>query len=211
MKTDALIDTLSADLMPQRRADAVLPWAVVAATIVFGGAFLAIAGIRPDLSTALAQFNVLLKQIVPPFVSVAGLGLTLRLSQPGARTGSWPWLLAAAPLAVLAAMVYTMAILPMEFWPVAARGHSRATCLSMIPLISAPVLAASLVALRRGAPTRPGLCGAAAGLTSATAATTAYAFFCTDDSPLFYGIWYTLAILAVVLAGYLLGRRTLRW
>jgi hypothetical protein len=211
MKTDALIDTLSADLLPHHRAEAVVPWVLVAGTLVFGGIFLAIAGVRPDLGAAIARSEVLLKQIAPPVTAVAGLGLVLRLSQPGAGSGPWPWLLALAPLAVLAALSVQLATLPVEVWPVAVRGHSRSICLTMIPLISAPILAASLAALRQGASTRPGLCGAAAGLMSGAAATTAYAFFCTEDNPLFYGIWYSLGVSLVALAGFLAGRRCLRW
>lgn len=211
MKTDTLIDTISADLEPERRPESVLPWVLAASTLVFGGAFLAIAGVRPDLSAALGQVNVMLKQAIPPLVALAGLGLVLRLSRPGCRSGPWPWVLAAAVLALVAAMAYQLATLPVALWPEAARGHSRVTCLTMIPLISAPILAGCIAALRSGAPTRPGLCGAVAGLMSATAATTAYAFFCTDDNPLFYGTWYSVGILAVTGAGYLLGRRYLRW
>jgi hypothetical protein len=211
MKTDTLIETLTADIAPERPAEAVLPWILAAATLVCGGVYLSIAGIRPDLGTALSHGKVVVKQVAPFLVALSSLGLVLRLSRPGAGTGVWPWLVALGPLAVSAAMAVELAILPAHSWSTAMMGHSSAFCLMVIPLLSAPILAASLMVLRRGAPTRPGLCGAVAGLTSATAATTAYAFFCTDDSPLFYGVWYTASILVVALAGFVLGRRILRW
>ena len=93
----------------------------------------------------------------------------------------------------------------------AARGKSTSICLVAIPLMSLPVLAASLWALRRGAPTRPTLTGAVAGLMSAGAAAALYAFWCTDDSPFFYAVRYGAAILIVTAAAVAAGARVLRW
>jgi hypothetical protein len=68
-----------------------------------------------------------------------------------------------------------------------------------------------LLALRQGAPTRPGVAGAAAGLLAGGIAATFYAAHCTDDSPLFVATWYTLAIGALALLGAAVGQRFLRW
>ncbi|HZC95311.1 MAG TPA: NrsF family protein, partial [Bradyrhizobium sp.] len=68
-----------------------------------------------------------------------------------------------------------------------------------------------LAALRRGAPSNPGLAGAMAGLAAGGIAATFYAANCNDDSPLFVATWYPIAVLAVTLAGYFIGRRLLRW
>ena len=76
-------------------------------------------------------------------------------------------------------------------------GRSNGQCLVFISLMSLPLLAATLAALRRGASTRPVLSGALAGLLSGGAAAAVYALRCTEDSPLFYGLWYVLAILGV--------------
>ena len=52
-----------------------------------------------------------------------------------------------------------------------------------------------------------------AGLTAGAGAVAAtfYARHCTDDSPLFVGLWYVLARAIVTLAGALGGSRLLRW
>jgi len=68
-----------------------------------------------------------------------------------------------------------------------------------------------LAALRKGAPSQPGLAGAVAGLAASGIAATFYASNCTDDSPLFVMTWYPLAILIVTAAGYVVGRTLLRW
>ena len=68
-----------------------------------------------------------------------------------------------------------------------------------------------IAALRNGAPVRPGLSGAMAGLAASSIAAVFYAMNCFDDSPLFVITWYPLAVLGVMTAGYLAGVRYLRW
>jgi hypothetical protein len=81
----------------------------------------------------------------------------------------------------------------------------------LIPLLSLGPLACIIYALRKGAPTNPGLAGAVAGLLASGIAATLYATHCTDDSPLFLATWYSLATGIVTLAGYAIGARALRW
>ena len=92
----------------------------------------------------------------------------------------------------------------------AVGGNSR-VCLTAIPLMSLPLLAAALIGLRHGAPTRPAVAGAIAGLLSAGLAATLYASHCTDDSPLFVATWYTMATALVTAIGALAGSRVLRF
>jgi len=80
-----------------------------------------------------------------------------------------------------------------------------------VPALSLAPLVAVLVMLRSAAPASPALAGAAAGLLSAAAGATLYAFHCFDDSPLFVVTWYTLATVPMVVIGALAGRRLLRW
>ena len=63
------------------------------------------------------------------------------------------------------------------------------------------------MALRRG----PHLAGAVAGLVSGGIAATFYAAHCTDDSPLFVAIWYTIAIAALTAIGAVGARGLVRW
>jgi hypothetical protein len=68
-----------------------------------------------------------------------------------------------------------------------------------------------LIGLRHGAPTRPGLTGAVAGLLAGGFGAAIYAAYCVEDSPFFMAAWYTLAIAGVAIAGALAGTRLLRW
>jgi hypothetical protein len=84
-------------------------------------------------------------------------------------------------------------------------------CLAYIPLIGIGPLAIFLLALRHGAPTRPALAGAAAGLLAGSIAATFYAAHCTDDSPLFVATWYTIAIAGLAVLGAAGASRFARW
>ena len=90
-------------------------------------------------------------------------------------------------------------------------GQSNGQCVGFISVMALPLLAGALWALRRGASTRPALSGALAGLLSGGAAAIVYSMHCTEDSPLFYAVWYMLAILGATALGALLGSRLLRW
>lgn len=79
------------------------------------------------------------------------------------------------------------------------------------PLLSIGPFICFMAALRRGAPSYPGWIGATAGLAASGIAASFYASNCNDDSPLFVAPWYPIAILAVSAAGYLIGRKVLKW
>jgi hypothetical protein len=84
-------------------------------------------------------------------------------------------------------------------------------CLIAVPLLSVPPVAALFLAFRQGAPMRPALAGALAGLAGGGLGAAVYALHCTEDSPLFYVTWYGTAIGIVTLVATLLGARILRW
>ena len=90
-------------------------------------------------------------------------------------------------------------------------GTTWNVCLIAVPVLSLPILAALLVALRRGAPSSPAAAGAVAGLLAGGLGATIYASHCPGDSPLFLGAWYTITIAELALAGSIVGHRVLRW
>jgi hypothetical protein len=107
--------------------------------------------------------------------------------------------------------VVELLVLPVSQWTPRLVGHNARFCLTLIPLLSIGPLACLLAALREGAPSSPGLAGAVAGLAASGIAATFYAANCTDDSALFVITWYPIATLIVTTAGYLIGRKLLRW
>src|SRR2546423_11672140 len=72
-------------------------------------------------------------------------------------------------------------------------GNNSRVCMTAIPALSLPILAGALIGLRHGAPARPTVAGAIAGLLSAGLAATLYASHFTDDSPLFVAARYTIS------------------
>ena len=84
-------------------------------------------------------------------------------------------------------------------------------CLGAIIGLSLPALAMIIGVLRTGAPTRPALAGATAGVLAGALGAAAYALACKNDGGLFVAIWYSAAVLIVAGLGAVLGRRTLDW
>jgi hypothetical protein len=85
------------------------------------------------------------------------------------------------------------------------------TCLVSVPILALAPLAGLIWALSAGAPTRPALSGAVAGLAAGGLAAAVYSLFCTVDMALFVIPAYGTAVLAVTAVGAALGARLLRW
>jgi len=212
MDTNDLIRTLAADNdTHERSVGNLLLAALVLAVPVSTVLFLANMGVRPDVMTAMNNPLFDLKFVVTIALAVVAIAISLHLSRPEASLGRWAWLLA-IPVGLLGIGMMGEMMMPNRA-PMATRliGSNSKICLTAIPLLSLPLLAAALVALRRGAPSRPAVTGAFAGVLSAGLAATLYAAHCTDDSPMFVATWYTIAIGFVAAIGALAGSRVLRF
>jgi hypothetical protein len=212
METDQLIRTLAADSAHRARpVGMVLTLALLAAAPVSMAIFFASLGVRPDVMTAMHNPFFDLKFAVTLALAISAVAIGLHLSRPEASLRGWAWLLL-IPAGLLAGGIASEMMLPQRL-PMMTRliGSNSRTCLTAIPLISLPLLAAALLGLRHGAPSRPALTGAIAGLLSAGLAATLYASHCTDDSPLFVATWYTIATALVAAVGALAGSRLLRF
>lgn len=213
MDTNALIRTLAADNdTHERSVGNLLLAALVLAVPVSTLLFLTNLGVRPDVMTAMRNPLFDLKFIVTLALAAVAVAISLRLSRPEASLGRWAWLLA-IPVGLLGiGMMGEMMMMPHRA-PMTTRliGSNSRVCLTAIPLLSLPLLSAVLFALRRGAPTRPAVAGAFAGLASAGLAATLYAAHCTDDSPMFVATWYTIAAGIVAAIGAFAGSRVLKF
>lgn len=213
MRTDDLIRTLAADLRPEPGVARTLAMALGAGGFVSVVLFMLALGPRPDLVDAFGHLRVVLKPLLGLCLAGAALGAALAAARPGADLRGWRrWLLVAPILAGFAFLVQGMAT-PASEWTSAATGQrgSLLACLASIPLLSLPLLAGSLLALRNGASVDPRRTGALAGLLSGGVAVAIYGLHCIEDSPLFYAIWYSLGVLGVMALGAALGPRLLRF
>ena len=212
MNTDRFIRTLAADnAYRPRPVSFALMLALLAAAPVTLLMFFAGLGIRPDVMTAMHNPFFCLKFAVTLALAIAAIAVSLHLSRPEASLGGFAWLLL-VPAGFLFAGISSEMMLPQRL-PMVTRlvGHNSRICMTAIPLMSLPILTGALIGLRHGAPARPALTGAFAGMLSAGLAATLYASHCTDDSPLFVVTWYTIAIALVTAIGALAGSKLLRF
>jgi hypothetical protein len=212
METDQLIRTLAADGAHRARpVSLVLALGLLAAAPVSVAMFFAGLGVRPDVMTAMHNPFFDLKFAVALTLAISAIAVGLHLSRPEASLRGWAWLLL-IPAGLLAGGIASEMMLPQRL-PMMTRlmGSNSRLCVTAIPLISLPLLAAALIGLRHGAPTRPAITGAMAGLLSAGLAAILYASHCTDDSPLFVATWYTIATALVAAIGAAVGARVLRF
>ena len=212
METDQLIRTLAADNAHRvRPVGFVLALALLAAAPVSVAMLFAGLGVRPDLMTAMSNPFFDLKFAVTLALAIPAIAISLHLSRPEASLRGWKWLLL-IPVGLLLAGIASEMMMPQRL-PMMTRlvGNNSRLCMTAIPLMSLPPLVAALIGLRHGAPARPAVAGAIAGLLSAGLAATLYASHCTDDSPLFVATWYTIATALVTAIGALAGSRVLRF
>jgi hypothetical protein len=212
METDQLIRTLAADNAHRARpVGLVLALALLLAAPVSVVMFLAGLGVRPDVMIAMHNPFFDLKFVVTLALAISAMAVGLHLSRPEASLHGWAWLLM-IPVGLLIAGIAGEMMLPQRL-PMMTRliGSNSRICMTAIPVMSLPLLAAALIGLRHGAPTRPAVAGAIAGLLSAGLAATLYASHCTDDSPLFVATWYTIATALVTAIGAFAGSKVLRF
>ena len=212
MKTYDLITAISADAKSTRPPITSVVWLAAGAGVIAAAMlFFLILQPRPNIAEAITEPSFLYKWVLTLTLLASALVLVMQLArpQPLSRNGL---LLLLAPVGVLAlGVAYELLTLPSSDWMPTLIGNSATACMTYIPILSALPLAALLLALRQGAPSRPTLTGAVAGLAATGIGATLYASHCTNDSPLFMAAWYVAGAAIMAVAGALLGARLLRW
>lgn len=144
-------------------------------------------------------------------LAAAALAVAARVARPGARIGAWAAALAAPLLAMwLLALFALQGAAPVERETLIFGGTWLA-CPFNVAIVSLPIFAALLWAMKSLAPTRLALAGASAGLVAGAAGALVYALHCPELGAPFLGIWYPLGMLIPATAGAIVGPRFLRW
>lgn len=207
--TEDLIRRLAASPPPPGLSPGAAALPILAGLILTLGLFLSLAGLRDDLGPRLVHPEIAAKILLPLALAAIALPLAWRSAHP-TRALRPRLLLLPAAVAVALFLMRLFQTPPDRIGP-DILGHSAAACLLAITALSAPAIAAGLLAFRRGAPLRPALTGGLVSMAASAGAAVGYALYCTEDSPLFFITWYSLAILTCTGLGALAGRQVLKW
>jgi len=214
VKTSDLIAALAtADSRPVRQA---APTAPVAGAAGIGAAVAVVVlalwlGFQP-MAHAFSASWFWMKGSYSLTLALAGFLLLVRAVRPGARLGL-AWLvvggLALGAIGMMAAhaSMRAPADRQMALW----LGSTWRVCPWRILALAIPNYAAIVLNVRRLAPTRLGLAGAAAGLLAGGLAAAVYGLYCQENTAPFTAAWYSAGIAACAIIGGALGSRLLRW
>jgi hypothetical protein len=212
MDINELIRMLASDTRrPATPVSSAWWWAVGIAIAIAAAVFFAMLGPRSDIKTVAETLRFLFKFLVTITLAASAFSCARTLSRPGENRRNAVLCLTVAPVLIAVAVIVELFTLPSDSWSATLIGKNSIACLTYIPLIGIGPLAIFLWTLHYGAPTRPALAGAVAGLLAGGIAATFYAAKCTDDSPLFVATWYTIAIASLAVLGAVGANRFARW
>jgi len=212
MRTEDLVEQLSAKARPVGvdRRPRMLGMALAAGAVISMVILVAWLGLRP-LDAAVAQSAFWMKASYSLALALSGGLIVWRLAAPTGRVGRAPYVLAAAMIMVgVLAMTQLMRADGEPMGPMVF-GHTWKWCAFRIVTLSLPLTLAFSLALRRLAPTRLTLAGAAVGVLAGGLAAAIYGLYCEETSAVFLAIWYSLGVAASGLVGALVGPRLMRW
>lgn len=214
METKALIETLATGLRP------VSPHAVgmrlgigAAAGVAVAAAFVALwLGFRPDLAVAIQGATFWMKWGYTAGLGIAAASVVALLARPDRLGFGGRGPLVALPVVILAAIaVWQCLATPASGQTALWWGSSWLVCPSRIFLVSLPIFAGLIWAIRGLAPTRLRVAGLAAGAAAGGLGATVYALHCPEVSACFVLVWYSLGVVLSSLLGLVSGPRLLRW
>jgi hypothetical protein len=211
MKTADLITALAVDEPTRLTLRRAIMLALAGGLVAAGLVWWMMLGPRPDIAVAMHTPRFVFKFIVSLSLAATAAAVVFSMARPFDRPSQLRPLLLLAPLLLALAVIAELFTIPASEWMRLLIGHNARVCTLSIPTIAALPLALMLLALREGAPARPGRAGALAGLIAGGLGAFFYAAHCPDDSPLFVATWYTLGIGLVTAVGAMIGARMLRW
>jgi len=168
-------------------------------------------GVNPALDRMMQEPMFWAKLVYAVALASVAAAVAARLARPGARVAR-----AAGTLAVPLLAMWLLAAAALDGATAAEKtallfGSTWRSCPLNIALLSIPLFAALLWAMKDLAPTRPALAGGAAGLLAGATAAAVYCLHCPELGAPFLGLWYPLGMLIPAAVGALAGPRLLRW
>lgn len=213
MKTDELVTLLANRVAPVKTHVVARRFAIALGLGMFAAAaaMVLLLGLRPDIADAMHLPMFWMKVGFPASVATVALFAAARLARPGMRLGHTP-----EALTTLVAAVWILAVAVLLKAVPAERddlifGGTWLFCVLTIPLLSIPLLAAAMWAMKGLAPTRLSLAGGAAGLLAGSASAAIYALHCPETGAPFLATWYVLGMFIPAAVGALIGPRVLHW
>jgi hypothetical protein len=211
LRTQELIRGLVADLPTPSGSVAKAISVALALSVAFSMTLMVLwLGLRPELDEAMLSAAFWMKAGYTFLIGTAGLVALERLGRPGASAAPAFAIVAVAVVSIALAGAAELMMVPAADRSTLWLGNSSLFCPWGIVALSIPVLIAGFLALRRLAPTRFALAGAAAGLMAGGYGACIYSLHCTEQTLPFLATWYTLGITLIALAGILFSR-LLRW
>lgn len=209
--TDGLIHGLAREAGTSRISGArAFKLTLIAATLASLGLSVAtvllLVGTRPDFAAAVHRAPFAYKVAAMLALGLGGLFLASRAALPGSGR-----LTGLALVPAVALLAFRAATDRSGLFFMGSSNISPLECMMTILVVSLPPLIVLLGVMRAGAPTRPALAGAIAGMLSGALGAGAYTLACKNDAGLFVALWYPLAILAIAALGAAIGRRALAW
>lgn len=203
-----LVDDLT-PVRPIRPAQAIFSVAGLVGLAVLVVALLF--GLRPDVLDMRPDPMVLIRGGMLLLLGGATLGAVIRAGRPavGQQGFEWIWVLAAAMLFPLTAIILSMieGQMPMSD----LQSPSAPYCLGVSLAAGLAIGAAQTAWLRRGAPTNPTLCGWLVGISGGSFGAFAYSLHCPSVTVYYVGLWYSLAVALCAVTGRLIVPRLIRW
>ena len=211
MRTEQLVNLLARHAGPAPRAvvQTRLAVAVSVGVLASAGAAVGALGLNAGLADMGAALAIKLAYVAS--LMLASAWFADRVSRPGAPLRRAALNLAVVVLAMTALLMVVFISAPTDARLDLLLGRSWASCFWRVAALSVPALAAVLWAMRGLASTRPRVAGFAAGLLAGSLGALGYALYCSELSPVFVLVWYTLGILVPAGVGAVLGPRLLRW
>jgi hypothetical protein len=172
---------------------------------------LLVLGVRPDIGRAATTAIFWIKGAYTLALAGIAIWAAERLARPAEKAGRrLAWF--ALPLAaVISLALVQIAAASPQVRNGMIIGSGPGACLKFMILLSLPPFVGLVWAMRGLAPTRLWLTGAVCGIAAGGAGSFVFTFACTESTAAFLAAWYTLGVVAVAVAGALVGSRVLHW